>query len=264
MSFDRTINEMRIRAGLPPVDEKRTVTESAGQDEVTVYLVDDDDMMQTQEPTEVRLAVSYDVEPTEYDGPNVFYQGGVNVTGAKIYQSFEFLGQKYEHSQDFPEDLLRHVVRPNGETIHRSGQNPWNSFTDYLSDQLANYGDIHVPTQRHPDSRMTEADVDDSFLGRRQQQMQMATDKDVEGLQTELKTKLKIREQTSARLASTISDELALRMKRMVVLRPEQAEGKTAEQLLAQLAFSQEFDDYVEPILNNIKEQVRMDIKNKR
>ena len=111
---------------------------------------------------------------------------------------------------------------------------------------------------------VTEADVDDSFLGLRRAQMQRDTDRDVEGLQTELQTKLKIREQTAARLAGTISDELALRMKRMVVLRPEQAEGKTAEQLLAQLAFSREFDDYVEPILNNIKEQIRMDIKNGR
>lgn len=108
---------------------------------------------------------------------------------------------------------------------------------------------------------VNEADVDDTFLGRRQQQMQRDTERDVEGLQTELQTKLKIREHTSARLASTISEELTLRMKRIVALHPEQAKGKTAEQLLSELAFSREFEDYVDPILNNIKEQVRMDIK---
>lgn len=108
---------------------------------------------------------------------------------------------------------------------------------------------------------VTEAEVDDSFLGLRRAQMQRDTDKDIEGLQTELQTKLKIREQTAARLATTISEELTLRMKRMVVLRPEQAEGKSAQQLLSELAFSQDFEEYVEPILNNIKEQIRLDIK---
>lgn len=107
---------------------------------------------------------------------------------------------------------------------------------------------------------VTEAEVDDSFLGRRQQQMAQDTNQGVERIQTELKTKLKIREQTSARLATTIADELYLRAMRMVSLHPEQAEGKSAEQLLTDMAFGQEFDDYVEPILMNIKEQIRTDI----
>ncbi len=264
-TFESNLNEMRRRAGLPPINKKRPpVTESTDTDEVTIYLADDDDMMQEQKPIPVRLVVKYEVEPTEYEGSHVFYQGGVSVTDAKIYESFEFLGKKYPHSQSFPDELLRHVVTANGDTIHRAGQDPWNNFMDHLSERLANYGDIHVPSQRYPDSRMTEAEVDTSFLGRRQEQMQQDTEQGVGRIQTELQTKLKIREQTAARLATTIADELQLRAKRMVLLHPEHAEGKTAEQLLTDMAYDREFDEYVEPILDAIKEQIRSDIGHRR
>ncbi len=154
MPFRNNLDEIRQRAGLPPMEhEKEKVTESTDVDEVTIYLADDDDMMHEQEPMPVRLRVKYYVEPTEYDGPHVFYQGGVVVEDAEIYEAFEFLGKKYPHSQPFPDELLRHVVRPNGETIHRSGQDPWNNFKDHLAEQLSGYGDIHVPTHRYPDSR---------------------------------------------------------------------------------------------------------------
>lgn len=152
MPFRNTIDEIRRRAGLPPVEHKKEkVTEAASSDEAIIYLADDEDMMQEQQPTEVRLIVSYDVEPTEYDGPHVFYQGGVDVNGAKIYQTFQFMGKQYPHSQSFPEELLRYVVHPSGETIHRHGQDPWNSFMDHLGEQLS--GNVQVPSHRYPDSR---------------------------------------------------------------------------------------------------------------
>lgn len=111
---------------------------------------------------------------------------------------------------------------------------------------------------------VNEAEVDTSFLGRRQEQMKQDTDQGVGRIQTELQTKLKIREQTAARLATVIADELQLRAKRMVLLHPEHAEGKTAEQLLTDMAYDREFDEYVEPILDAIKEQIRSDIGHRR
>jgi hypothetical protein len=49
---------------------------------------------ETEESTEATIEVSFSVEPVEYDGPFVFYAGGVNLENYSV-ESFVFKGTTY-------------------------------------------------------------------------------------------------------------------------------------------------------------------------
>ena len=72
MSFKDDLEKIARLAGV-----KKPVLEQYGRtstDSVTIYLRDDDDEVEDVEPLEVALEVEYSVEPTEYEGPHVFYK----------------------------------------------------------------------------------------------------------------------------------------------------------------------------------------------
>lgn len=63
----------------------------------------------TDESVEVGVECEVFVEPTEYVGGYVFYQGGVTLDGHE-FDAFTFNGVDYPASANFPKELEKFVV----------------------------------------------------------------------------------------------------------------------------------------------------------
>lgn len=71
---------------------------------ITLNLYDED----TEESGEVKIECSVDVEPTEYEGNHLFYQGGYNLD-SYTFQPFKYKGKSYPANKKFPTELLQYV-----------------------------------------------------------------------------------------------------------------------------------------------------------
>ena len=93
-----------------------------------------------EESVEVDVILEYTVEPTEYEGGYLFYQGGVLVEDVKLAQDLDFMGKHYEAGMPFPEELMQYSV------------NEYESVDEYLermSEILSESEDIEVPTRHY-------------------------------------------------------------------------------------------------------------------
>ena len=139
-----------ILRALGVMRESITEAYNAQEGEAVIYLADEEDPM--AQPEQVRLYARFTVEPTEYEGPYVFYQGGVSdISNVEIAETFEFMGRTYQHSQPFPDELIPHVVTRSGDTIHGRNRNMDSNFYEHLASLLGD--DLDIPSHRYPDQR---------------------------------------------------------------------------------------------------------------
>lgn len=128
-------------------------SEPTSEFDTQLYLANDESLGM-EEPMEIDVRVEYRVEPTEYEGPFVFYQGGVAIESIQIARPFEFMGRQFSAGEPFPKELLRYLVDPGGKSIFTSGgRDPWGDLESYVAERLHTYGDVKIPQRRYPDSR---------------------------------------------------------------------------------------------------------------
>lgn len=112
---------------------------SDGAVDITLELSSDDDSC------EVTVECEYDVEPTEYEGGYVFYQGGADLTDAKI-KPFEFMGKKYT---DITPELVQYLETSRAiEKDHKA--------------VLDKARDGHIPSKKEADD-IVNAMIDEAF-----------------------------------------------------------------------------------------------------
>lgn len=93
---------------------------------------------------EVKCQPNLYVEPTEYEGPYVFSQGGFDVEGLEIDETFTFMGKTYKAGTEFPDELIPFV---------EGGERDLNptTFYEYITDKLE--GRVNVPSNTYPIQR---------------------------------------------------------------------------------------------------------------
>ena len=106
-------------------------------EEVYITLIDPHDGI--EDPLEIRLLVYFTVEPDEYEGPYLFYRGGIVVNHIELYETFEFMGRLFEVSEEFPVELEKFVEWDN------------TSLEDHVVEIIADK--LSPPKHRYPDSR---------------------------------------------------------------------------------------------------------------
>ena len=82
----------------------RTATEH-GNDVMPVELYDN----LANATVAIELEINFDVAPKEYEGPYVFYEGGIAINRMAIAEPFTFRGKTYLAGQEFPEELAAYV-----------------------------------------------------------------------------------------------------------------------------------------------------------
>lgn len=128
---------------------------SDGSVEIYLELSSEDDS------AEVEVECEYDVEPTEYEGPYVSYQGGASITDAKI-KPFDFMGKKHT---DITPDLIQYlettkaVEKKHKEVLDkaREGHVPSKKEADDivndLIDEMFEKEEIDIPSKHYPMTR---------------------------------------------------------------------------------------------------------------
>ena len=105
---------------------------------------------ETGEYAEVPLIVRFDVEPTEYEGGHLFYQGGVQVNSVLLGDNVMFGGMQVKKGDWFPREWMEHVGEHHFYGDRTSNEGIESYFYRKIGEKLAQEGDIHVPTQRYP------------------------------------------------------------------------------------------------------------------
>ena len=105
---------------------------------------------ETGEYLEVPLIVRYDVEPTEYEGGHVFYQGGIAVNSVLLGDTVQFGGMQVKKGDWFPKEWLNHIGEHQFWSGKMSNESPESYFYDRIGQKIAQEGDVHVPSQRYP------------------------------------------------------------------------------------------------------------------
>jgi len=116
------------------------------QGETTIELEHEE----TGEHAEIPLIVRYDVEPTEYEGSHLFYQGGVNVNSVLLADNAMFGGMQVKKGDWFPKEWMEHVGEQHFYADRRNQQDIESYFYDKIGQKLAEQGEDHIPTQRYP------------------------------------------------------------------------------------------------------------------
>ena len=94
----------------------------------------------TDEYVEIFIECKIWVEPTEYEGDYVFYQGGVSLDDYQ-FEAFTFMGIDYSASRTFPSELTQYVVGVDEKT----------SLDDIIINTFnKSTSDITVPTKYYP------------------------------------------------------------------------------------------------------------------
>jgi hypothetical protein len=101
----------------------------------------------TNQMKEIPVALSWDVQPTEYDGPNVFVHGSATVDDMKLTEPVEINGQVYTQLNDQLAALVLGTAYQ--DEIEEAGA--WEKLRDYISEKESE--GVDIPSQRYPDSR---------------------------------------------------------------------------------------------------------------
>jgi len=137
MLIEMTRAEMMDKYG----DDREGDTSPPHQAALEVY---DDTSGQMKEAI---VNLSWDVQPTEYDGPHVFVHGGATVDDMKLAEPIELNGQVYTQLNDQLAALvLRTAYQDEVEEV-----GAWEKLRDYISEKESE--GVDIPTQRYPDSR---------------------------------------------------------------------------------------------------------------
>ena len=88
----------------------------------------------------VMVTIDYSVEETEYEGPYVFFSGGITVKDIIIDESFKFRGAVYNAGDLFPDKLIAY-------TEHETPEELIDAAKEHLSKK------VHIPVQRYPLSK---------------------------------------------------------------------------------------------------------------
>lgn len=99
----------------------------------------------TDQMKDVLVGLNWDIQPTEYDGPFVSYQGGAVLDHMKLAQPVEVNGEVFTNlSEKLAALILQDLMD------FEPGQ-AWETLRNYVEESEGK--DIHVPTMRYPDSR---------------------------------------------------------------------------------------------------------------
>jgi hypothetical protein len=96
---------------------------------------------------EAIVNLSWDVQPTEYDGPHVFFHGSATVDDMKLAEPIELNGQVYTQLNDQLAALVLRTAYQ--DEVEEAGA--WAKLRDYISEKESE--GVDIPTQRYPDSR---------------------------------------------------------------------------------------------------------------
>ncbi len=99
----------------------------------------------TNQMKDVLVKLDWDIQPTEYDGPYVFYQGGAVLDNMKLAQPVEVNGEVFT---DLSEKLAALILQ---NLLDFEPGQAWETLRNYVEESEGQ--DIDVPVMRYPDSR---------------------------------------------------------------------------------------------------------------
>jgi hypothetical protein len=102
----------------------------------------------TNSMKELAINISWDVQPTEYEGPHVFAHGGATVDDMALAEPIQVNGKVYAKLDN---ELAALIMATHHQDEVAPSPQAWESLRQHIEDREGS--DVDVPTQRYPSTR---------------------------------------------------------------------------------------------------------------
>ena len=102
----------------------------------------------TDSMKEAIINISWDIQPTEYEGPYVFAGGGASVDNMQLGEPIQVNGKVYSKLDN---ELAALIMATHYQDEVAPSPQAWESLRQHIEDREG--ADVDVPVQRYPDSR---------------------------------------------------------------------------------------------------------------
>ena len=102
----------------------------------------------TNSMKEAIINISWDIQPTEYEGPHVFVHGGATVDSMELAEPVQVNGKVYTKLDN---ELAALIMTTHYQDEVEASPQAWESLRQHIEDREG--ADVDVPTQRYPMTR---------------------------------------------------------------------------------------------------------------